>query len=75
MARMRLEARLFSVTYRSTAIVVMATFDSGQLASLRSLTEVFGPMCLILVHALVRIESANAAAFCGLYRLTVHNDD
>ena len=26
-------------------------------------------------HALVRIESANAAAFCGLYRLTVHNDD
>jgi hypothetical protein len=21
------------------------------------------------------IESANAAAFCGLYRLTVHNDD
>jgi hypothetical protein len=26
----------------------MATFDSGQLASLRSLTEVFGPMCLIL---------------------------
>jgi hypothetical protein len=45
---MRLEARLFSVTYRSTTIVVMATFDSGQLASLRSLTEVFGPMCLIL---------------------------
>ena len=26
----------------------MAAFDSGQLASLRSLTEVFGPMCLIL---------------------------
>jgi hypothetical protein len=25
----------------------MAAFDSGQLASLRSLTEVFGPMCLI----------------------------
>ena len=45
---MRLEARLFSVTYWSTTIVVMATFDSGQLASLRSLTEVFGPMCLIL---------------------------
>jgi hypothetical protein len=45
---MRLEARLFSVTYRSTTIVVMATFDSGQLASLRSLTEVFGPMCPIL---------------------------
>ena len=36
-------------TYRSTTIVVMATFDSGQLASLQSLTEVFGPMCLILV--------------------------
>ena len=33
----------------STTIVVMAAFDSGQLASLRSLTEVFGPMCLILV--------------------------
>ena len=31
----------------STTIVVMAAFDSGQLASLRSLTEVFGPMCLI----------------------------
>ena len=44
MARMRLEARLFSVTYWSTTIVVRATFDSGQLASLRSLTEVFGPM-------------------------------
>jgi hypothetical protein len=49
MARMRLEARLFSVTYWSTTIVVRATFDSGQLASLRSLTEVSGPMCLILV--------------------------
>jgi len=33
----------------STTIVVMAAFDSGQLASLRSLTEVFGSMCLILV--------------------------
>jgi hypothetical protein len=33
----------------STTIVVMAAFDSWQLASLRSLTEVFGPMCLILV--------------------------
>src|SRR5262249_21620188 len=32
----------------STTIVVMAAFDSGQLASLWSLTEVFGPMCLIL---------------------------
>jgi hypothetical protein len=32
----------------STTIVVMAAFDSGQLASLRSLAEVFGPMCLIL---------------------------
>jgi hypothetical protein len=53
MARMRLEARLFSVTYRSTTIVVMATFDSGQLASLRSLTEVFGPMCLILVESAI----------------------
>jgi hypothetical protein len=31
----------------STTIVVMAAFDFGQLASLRSLTEVFGPMCLI----------------------------
>ena len=30
-----------------TTIVVMAAFDSGQLASLWSLTEVFGPMCLI----------------------------
>jgi hypothetical protein len=40
---------LFSLTYWSTTIVVMATFDSGQLASLRSSTEVFGPMCLILV--------------------------
>jgi hypothetical protein len=32
----------------STTIVVMAAFDSGQLASLWSLTEVFGSMCLIL---------------------------
>jgi hypothetical protein len=32
-------------------------------------------MALAACHALVRIESANAAAFCGLYRLTVHNDD
>jgi hypothetical protein len=32
----------------STTIVVMGAFDSGQLASLRSLTEVFGPMCLKL---------------------------
>ena len=32
----------------STTIVVMVAFDFGQLASLRSLTEVFGPMCLIL---------------------------
>ena len=31
----------------STTIVVMAAFDSAQLASLRSLTEVFGSMCLI----------------------------
>jgi hypothetical protein len=40
MGRMRLEARLLSVTYWPTTIVVMATFDSGQLVSLRSLTEV-----------------------------------
>jgi hypothetical protein len=32
----------------STTIVVMAAFDSGQLASLWSLAEVFGSMCLIL---------------------------
>ena len=32
-------------------------------------------MALAAFHALVRIESPNAAAFCGLYRLTVHNDD
>jgi hypothetical protein len=30
----------------------MAAFDSGQLASLWSLTQVFGSMCLILVSAL-----------------------
>ncbi len=35
----------------STTIVVMAAFDSGQLASLWSLTEVFGSMCLILGEA------------------------
>jgi hypothetical protein len=28
-------------------------------------------MALAAFHPLVRIESANAAAFCGLYRLTV----
>jgi hypothetical protein len=30
---------------------------------------------LAAFHALVRIESANVAAFCGLYRLSVHNDN
>ena len=32
-------------------------------------------VALASFDALVRIESPNAAAFCGLYRLTVHNDD
>ena len=62
MARMRLEARLFSVTYWSTTIVVMATFDSAQLASLRSLTEVFGPMCLILEGSSTRAKGQRVAA-------------
>ena len=39
----------------STTIVVMAAFDSWQLASLRSLTEVFGPMCLILALVILAV--------------------
>jgi hypothetical protein len=31
-------------------------------------------VALASFHTLVRIESPNAAAFCGLYQLTVHSD-
>src|ERR1700675_2855451 len=71
MARMRLEARLFSVTYRSTTIVVMATFDSGQLASLRSLTEVFGPMCLILEEVKIQTEQVQVRSSIVLQQMEV----
>ena len=39
----------------------MAAFDSGQLASLWSLTEIFGSMCLIL--AILRRDEGDAATW------------
>ena len=47
----------------STTIVVMAAFDSWQLASLRSLTEVFGPMCLILGNVIPDVLDKQKALF------------
>jgi hypothetical protein len=44
----------------------MAAFDFGQLTSLRSLTEVFGPMCPILVQVLAPSDQVGAGDLAHL---------